>query len=190
MFSYITRNVPTNRLPMELRRCQAFYELDDIVDSICARIQKESEIIQNFGSREISVKSLSPGTLVDGRYRIVSKIGRGGMSEVYLAADVRLHRSCAIKVVRMENVKDFRIVKDSLKTEIEMLNGLDHPGLPKIIDAIDANESFVIIMDYVEGQTLESRLKERGAQPEKSVIDWAKQLCDILGYLHRCPGCL
>lgn len=57
MFSYITRNVSTNKLPMELRRCQAFYKLEDIVSSICTRFQKENEVIHNFKPPQFRLKA-------------------------------------------------------------------------------------------------------------------------------------
>lgn len=184
MFSYITRNVSTNKLPMELRRCQAFYKLEDIVSSICTRFQKENEVIHNFKPSTISIESLSPGTLVDGKYKIVNKVGQGGMSVVYLAMDIRLNKLCAVKAVRKLGVKNFEVVKQSLLAEIGMLKSFDHPNLPKIIDVIDIKESFVIIMDFIEGTPLSVVLQEQGAQSEKAVIEWAKQLCDVLGYLH------
>ncbi len=183
MFSYITRNVSTNKLPMELRRCQAFYELKEVVSSICTRFQKENEVIHNFKPQEISIESLSPGTLVDGKYKILQEIGRGGMSVVYLAMDTRLHRKWAVKVVRKEGIRNFEIVKQSLLAEIDMLKSFDHPNLPKIVDVIDAKESFVMIMDYIEGSSLSNLIKD-GAQPEATVIHWGKQLCDVLHYLH------
>lgn len=183
MFSYITRNVSTNKLPMELRRCQAFYELKDVVSSICTRFQKENEVIRNFKPQEISIESLSPGTLVDGKYKILREIGRGGMSIVYLAMDTRLHRQWAVKVVRKEGIRNFEVVKQSLLAEIDMLKSFNHPNLPKIVDVIDAKESFVMIMDYIEGSSLSNLIKD-GAQPEEKVIHWGKQLCDVLHYLH------
>lgn len=184
MFSYITRNVSTNKLPMELRRCQAFYELKDVVASVCARFHKENEVIHNFEPQKLSIDSLSPGTLVDGKYKIVNKIGQGGMSVVYLAMDIHLNKLWAVKVVRKEGVRNFEVIKQSLLAEVEMLKTFDHPNLPRIIDVIDAQESFVIIMDFIEGSSLNRRIEEEGAQPEDLVIGWAKQLCDVLNYLH------
>lgn len=184
MYSFITKNVSTNRLPMELRRCQAFYELKDVVSSICARFQKENEVIHNFNPQKISSVSLCPGTLVDGKYKILKKIGQGGMSVVYLAMDERINKPWAIKVLRKEGVQNFEIIKQGLITEANLLKRLDHPNLPRIVDFIDADDSFVIIMDYIEGESLSQILSEYGAQPEESVLDWAKQLCDVLIYLH------
>lgn len=184
MFSYITKNVETNLLPMELRRCQAFYTLQDIVFSICARFQKEHEVLQNFTPRLPPAEKLSFGMLIDGRYKIIQEVGRGGTSIVYLAMDIRLNKLWAVKVVKKESITEFAVVKQSLTAETALLKKLAHPSLPRIVDMIDDGESFMIIMDYIEGSSLDSILQECGVQSEDTVIDWAKQLCDVLSYLH------
>ena len=61
---------------------------------------------------------------------------------------------------------------------------LDHPNLPSIVDVIDCEDTFLIVMDYIEGKTLDYWLKKEGAQPQEKVVEWAKQICDVLGYLH------
>ncbi|MBQ8108275.1 MAG: serine/threonine protein kinase, partial [Ruminococcus sp.] len=69
-------------------------------------------------------------------------------------------------------------------TEIETLKSLDHPKLPSIIDVIDDADSFIIVMDYIEGRSLDRILEEEGPQPEEFVREWAIQLCEVLNYLH------
>ena len=66
----------------------------------------------------------------------------------------------------------------------DLLKKLNHPNLPSIIDVIDGDGSFLIVMDYIEGRHLESVIREYGAQDQADVIEWAKQLCDVLSYLH------
>lgn len=127
---------------------------------------------------------LETGSLVDGKYRILSKCGQGGMSVVYMARNERANRTWAIKEVRKDGTQDFEVVKQGLIVETDMLKRLDHPHLPRIIDVIDGEGSFLIVMDFIEGKTLGDILKEYGAQPQEKVIDWAKQLCGVLGYLH------
>lgn len=68
--------------------------------------------------------------------------------------------------------------------EIETLKKLKHPNLPSIIDVIEDDDSFIIVMDYIEGRSLDKIIEENGAQPEAYVVEWAKQLCDVFGYLH------
>lgn len=189
MFSYITPNVNTNQLPMALRYCQAFTSLPEVVNSVCARFKKEKEIVKNFAPVKPKVDSLGIGTIIDGKYEILREVGRGGMSIVYLAMDLRINKQWAIKVLRKNGVQDFEIVKQGLIAEANLLKKMDHPNLPRIIDLIDTDDSFIIIMDYIEGESLNHILDQYGAQSEENVLKWAKQLCDVLGYLHtRTPA--
>ena len=189
IFSYITENVNTNKLPMALRYCQAFTSLSEVVNSVCARFKKENEIVKNFAPVKPKVDSLGIGTIIDGKYEVLREVGRGGMSVVYLAMDLRINKQWAIKVLRKNGVQDFEIVKQGLIAEANLLKKMDHPNLPRIIDLIDSDDSFIIIMDYIEGESLNHILDQYGAQPEEKVLKWAKQLCDVLGYLHtRTPA--
>lgn len=127
---------------------------------------------------------LEIGSLVDGKYKVLNVVGKGGMSVVYLVMNERANKQWAIKEVRKDGVQDFEVVKQNLIVETDMLKNLNHPNLPSIIDVIDTEESFLIVMDYIEGKALDKVLIEFGAQPQEYVIEWAKQLCDVLGYLH------
>ena len=127
---------------------------------------------------------LEIGSVVDGKYKILNKIGQGGMSVVYLAINEAANKPWAIKEVRKDGTKDFEVVRQGLIVETDMLKRLNHPNLPSIIDVIDRDDTFLIVMDYIEGRSLADVLKETGAQPQEYVIEWAKQLCDVLGYLH------
>lgn len=127
---------------------------------------------------------LEIGSLVDGKYKILNEVGRGGMSVVYLAMNEKANKQWAIKEVRKDGIRDFEVVKQGLIVETDMLKKLRHPSLPSIIDVIEDEDTFLIVMDYIEGNPLSSALEEFGAQPQELVISWAKQLCDVLGYLH------
>lgn len=132
---------------------------------------------------------LEIGSLVDGKYKILNKVGQGGMSVVYLAMNEKANKQWAVKEVRKDGVKDFEVVKQGLVAETDILKKLSHPNLPSIVDVIDTEDSFIIIMDYIQGNSLNKALDEFGAQPQDHVIAWAKQLCDVLGYLHtRTPA--
>lgn len=127
---------------------------------------------------------LEIGSIVDGKYKILNKIGQGGMSVVYLAMNERANKQWAIKEVRKDGVKDYEVVKQGLIAETDILKKLSHPNLPSIIDVIDCEDTFLIVMDYIEGKALDYWLKKEGAQPQEKVVEWAKQICDVLGYLH------
>lgn len=127
---------------------------------------------------------LEIGSLVYGKYKILNVVGQGGMSVVYMAVDEKANQTWAIKEVRKDGEVDYESVKQSLITEIDILKKLNHPNMPRIVDVFDAKDSFIIVMDYIQGNSLNKILREYGAQPQEYVIEWAKQLCDVLGYLH------
>lgn len=132
---------------------------------------------------------LEIGSLVDGKYKILSEIGHGGMSVVYMAINEKANKTWAVKEVRKDGRMDFNIVRQGLMAEIDTLKRLKHPYLPSIVDVIEDDVTFIIVMDYVEGRSLDKILEEHGVQQESVVVEWAKQLCDVLGYLHsRTPA--
>ncbi len=124
------------------------------------------------------------GTLVDGKYKILRVVGKGGMSVVYQAVNEKANKIWAIKEVRKDGTQNFEVVKQNLIAETDMLKRFNHPNLPSIIDVINTEDSFLIVMDYIEGNSLSKAIETSGAQSQEDVIEWSKQLCDVLGYLH------
>ena len=125
------------------------------------------------------------GSVIDGKYEILTEIGRGGMSIVYLAMDTHLNKQWAVKEIRKKgNGKNDEIIVNSLLAEANLMKRLDHPSLPRIVDIIDNGQTIFVVMDYIEGESLDKIIKEYGVQSEELVISWAKQLCDALSYLH------
>jgi len=125
------------------------------------------------------------GAVIDGKYEVLKEIGRGGMSVVYLAMDKRLNKQWAVKEIRKKGSgKNDEVVINSILAEANLMKRLDHPALPRIVDIIDNGITIYVVMDYIEGESLDKILNEYGAQPENIVIEWAKQLCDALSYLH------
>ena len=124
-------------------------------------------------------------SVIDGKYKVLEEIGRGGMSVVYLARDQRLNKQWAIKeILKKANTQDDEIAINSLMAEANLMKNLDHPVLPRIVDIIDNGKTIYVIMDYIEGRSLDKELKEKGPQSEERVLGWAKQLCEGLSYLH------
>ena len=125
------------------------------------------------------------GSVIDGKYEILKLIGQGGMSKVYLAMDKRLNKQWAVKEIeKRARDKNNEIIIQSAIAEANMIKKLDHPALPRIVDIIENPEVIYVIMDYIEGEPLSNVLDEYGAQPQDIVIEWAKQLCEVLDYLH------
>ena len=123
---------------------------------------------------------LKIGSVIDGKYKILNIVGRGGMSIVYLAMNEKANKQWAIKEIIKNDYRDLAVERK----EIEMMKRLKHPNLPAIVDVIEQKESLLIVMDYIEGRSLEDIVQEYGPQEETLVVKWAKQLCDVLHYLH------
>ena len=123
---------------------------------------------------------LKIGSVIDGKYKILNIVGKGGMSIVYLAMNEKVNKQWAIKEVLKKDYRNFEMDKK----EIEMMKCLKHPNLPAIVDVIEGTGGLLIVMDYIEGQSLEDIVRSYGAQREEMVISWAKQLCGVLCYLH------
>lgn len=125
------------------------------------------------------------GSVIDGKYEILKLIGKGGMSKVYLAMDKRLNKQWAVKEIEKHGRdKNNAVVVQSAIAEANMIKKLDHPTLPRIVDIIDNGNVIHIIMDFIEGEALSKVLEREGAQSQEQVIEWAKELCEVLQYLH------
>lgn len=125
------------------------------------------------------------GTIIEGKYEVLKLIGKGGMSKVYLAMDQNLNKQWAIKEIEKKaRDKNNEVVIQSAMAEANMMKKLDHPSLPRIVDIIDKPDVIYVVMDYIEGEPLSNVLNKKGAQPQETVIQWAKDLCMVLDYLH------
>jgi serine/threonine protein kinase len=114
-------------------------------------------------------------------------IGRGGMGAVYQAKDLRRQVICAIKEISLSMVPPEERTQaiQNFKIEAQILRGLNHPNLPTFSGFFSENQRYFLVMEYIDGQTLEDLLDlNRGPFPERRVLGWARQLCDVLEYLH------
>ncbi len=124
------------------------------------------------------------GTVLDGKYEILKKVGQGGMSIVYLAMDNRLNKQWAVKEIKNDGSKSTATLLKSLEREANILKDVDHPVLPRIVDIINENGTIYVVMDFVEGKPLSDVLKAEGAQDQNKVIEWGRALASALDYLH------
>lgn len=126
-----------------------------------------------------------PGTklLADGRYEIIEPIGKGGFGVVYKAHDNHLDRLVAIKVLPNEVSEDRRAIS-SLKREAKLAAGLSHPNIVTVYDAPEWGQKYFIIMEYVEGKTLEDVVLDGFPLPLSQVLDILIQACAGLHYIH------
>ena len=133
---------------------------------------------------------LIPSTLLQNRYHILRQIGGGGMGVVYLAEDTRLAgRYCAIKEMSPAQLapQDRNWATSAFQQEAQMLARLSHPGLTAVTDFFPEAGDWYLVMDYVEGETLETRLERSpgGRLPLDEALNVTRQLCNVLEYLHE-----
>jgi serine/threonine protein kinase len=137
-------------------------------------------------------RTLSPGTVLRERYKIVELVGRGGMGATYRAEDLRLKgRFCALKEALPDpdaSSDELRQSREQFYEEASTLARLDHPNLPKVSDHFSEDDRDYLVMDFVPGQDLKEMLanamREGHPLPERQVLTWAEQLCDALEYMH------
>ena len=123
------------------------------------------------------------GRILNNKYEVLKLIGKGGMSNVYLAMDLHLNKQWAIKEIHSGNLNQ-ELLLQSLTAEVNLMKKLDHPALPRIVDVVKEGDLLYVVMDYIEGEPLSKIVKMFSAQPQELVIDWGKQLCLVLHYLH------
>ena len=124
------------------------------------------------------------GTLFAGRYRISNKLGGGGMADVYLAEDQELGRRVEIKMLHGRYANDEQFV-ERFRREATHAAGLSHPNIVSIFDRGEADGSYFIVMEYVEGRTLKELIRSRGPCPIPVAIAYARQILAALRYAHR-----
>ena len=150
---------------------------------------------------------LQKGQVLQDRWKVVDKIGEGGMSTVYLVRDLRLEKYWALKEVVVRFTEKEELLYKSVVAETNLLKSLNYAGIPSIIEIMKMGNSLLIVMDYVDGKSLREVIAETGANPadlvkqskfgsvdksnnsmylkEKYIIRWGISLCKTLRYLHN-----
>jgi eukaryotic-like serine/threonine-protein kinase len=123
-------------------------------------------------------------TLFDGRYRVLRRLGRGGMADVYLAEDEELGRRVAIKILNERHAADDQFV-ERFRREATNAAGLSHPNIVSIYDRGEAEGTYYIAMEYLEGSTLKDIVVRRGPLPVEDAIGFARDVLEALRFAHR-----
>src|SRR5207244_4702226 len=123
-------------------------------------------------------------TLFDGRYRIVRKLGTGGMANVYLAEDEVLGRRVAIKILNDRHAGDDQFV-ERFRSEAKNAASLSHPNIVSIYDRGEAEGTYYIAMEYLDGRSLKELMVARGPAPIHLAVDYARQILAAIRFAHR-----
>jgi beta-lactam-binding protein with PASTA domain len=123
-------------------------------------------------------------TLFDGRYRIIRRLGAGGMANVYLAEDQELGRNVAIKILNERHAGDMQFV-ERFRREAKNAAALSHPNIVSIYDRGEAEGTYYIAMEHLDGRNLKELIVARGPAPVRIAIDYAKQILGALRFAHR-----
>jgi len=165
---------------------QAFCDTCGAANPLTARYCQHCSALMPF--RHTTGMLVGP-TLLANRYKLLSCIGQGGMGAVYKAADTRFNnRPVAIKEMSTSGLPAARLqeAEEAFEREAHLLADLLHPNLPRIYEHFAENDRSYLVMDFIDGQTLEEYLAKIGGKPlpVDQVMKWAQQLCDVLNYLH------
>lgn len=123
------------------------------------------------------------GQKINDRYQIIRSIGEGGMANVYLAHDTILDRDVAVKILRGDLAGDEKFVR-RFQREAISASSLNHPNIVEMYDVGEDDGKYFIVMEYVEGKTLKSLIKRRGALTLPEVIDIMLQLTSGIAHAH------
>ena len=123
-------------------------------------------------------------TLFDGRYQIQRKLGAGGMADVYLAEDQELGRRVAIKILNGRHANDDQFI-ERFRREAKNAAALNHPNIVSIYDRGEAEDTYYIAMEYLDGKTLKELIIGRGAAPINVAVEYARQILSALRFAHR-----
>ncbi len=127
---------------------------------------------------------IEPETIIDGRYRVISRLGSGGMADVYLAQDQLLGRQVAVKVLHHHFAEDQEFV-ERFRREASSAAALSHPNIVAIFDRGEWNGTYYIAMEYVAGRTLKAIVREQGALDPAAAIDIVVQILRAARFAHR-----
>ena len=127
---------------------------------------------------------ISKGQKINDRYQIIRTIGEGGMANVYLAYDTILDRNVAVKILRGDLAGDEKFVR-RFQREAIAASSLSHPNIVEMYDVGEDDGKYFIVMEYIEGRTLKSLIKKRGALTLPEIIDIMLQLTSGIACAHN-----
>jgi serine/threonine-protein kinase len=125
-----------------------------------------------------------PNTMVDGRYRVVSRLGSGGMADVFLAEDQQLGRKVALKLLHHRFAQDPDFV-ERFRREAQAAAGLQHPNVVSVYDRGSFDDTYYIAMEYLPGRSLKQLIREEAPLDPLRAIDITIQILKAARFAHR-----
>jgi serine/threonine-protein kinase len=144
---------------------------------------REPTEVLPIGNRTEPSGAFSPGTVLAGRYRLITPIGEGGMGEVYKADDLELNQAVALKFLPASVAKDEAALK-RFRSEVRTARQVAHPNVCRVFDIAEADGVYFITMEYIEGDDLSMLLRRIGRLPSDKAVEIARQLCLGLHAIH------
>src|SRR4051794_5325774 len=132
----------------------------------------------------MSVSDTRIDKVFDNRYRVVRKLGTGGMANVYLAEDQELGRRVAIKMLDDRHAQDDQFV-ERFRREAKNAAGLSHPNIVGVFDRGEAEGTYYIAMEHLKGRNLKELIAARGPAPVHIAVDVTRQVLAALGHAHE-----
>src|SRR5215216_1859765 len=130
------------------------------------------------------MQGIARDTIVDGRYRVISRLGSGGMADVYLAEDTQLGRRVALKLLYRRFAEDAEFV-ERFRREASSAAGLQHPNVVQVFDRGEWDGTYYIAMEYLQGHTLKQLVREHGAMPPDLAVDITIQVLRAAKFAHK-----
>lgn len=140
-------------------------------------------VVQSSAASSGPTARFTPGTMLAGRYRLVSPLGKGGMGEVYRADDIRLGQQVALKFLPADMAWDHDALQ-RLKDEVSIGRQVSHPNVCRLYDIVEADGHHFVVMEYVDGEDLASLLQRIGRLPADKALELARGLCAGLAAAH------
>ncbi len=154
----------------------------------CGHVLSEALPSSSLNGASSSTSGTLPQVLLRQRYRVLAQVGKGGFGAVYKAADTQLgHRVVAVKEMSQIGLSTQELgeATESFQREAMLLASLKHPNLPRVYDQFLEEGRWYLVMEFIDGETLETMLDRRGGRlPLEEALHLAQELCAALGYLH------
>ncbi len=167
----------------ELREKRA---LEELIIAIRPAERPPSPVSVEAGPAPLQKGVPEPGTLLTSRYRIESVLGSGAMGTVFLAKDLQLDESIALKVLALEKFILGSNALQNAKSELRAARRITHPNVVRVHDLGEAEGLWFLTMEYVPGMTLRQVIRQHGALALRPGLQIAKQLCRGLSAVHAC----